>query len=84
MLADFLQAQRDGMSRGPVLQDISRLDVMKNCYSERVAMHWHRLPRQWWGPFQNRGDVALRDVVSGHGGDGFMVGLDDLSDLFLP
>ena len=24
-------------------------------------------------------DVALRDVVSGHGGDGLMVGLDGLS-----
>ena len=34
--------------------------------------------------FENRGDMALKDVVSGHGGDGFMVGLDDLSDLFLP
>ena len=32
--------------------------------------------------FQNRGDVALRDMVSGHGGDGSMVGLNDLSDLF--
>ncbi len=26
-------------------------------------------------------DVALRSVI-GHGGDGLMVGLDDLSDLF--
>jgi len=31
---------------------------------------------------KNRGDVALRAVVSGHGGDGLAVGLDDLSDLF--
>ena len=28
--------------------------------------------------------VALRDVVSGHGGDGLMVGLDNLSGLFQP
>ena len=28
------------------------------------------------------GDVAVRDVVSGHGGDGLMVGLDDLGGLF--
>jgi len=28
--------------------------------------------------FQNRVDVALRNVVSGHGGDGLAVGLDDL------
>jgi len=31
--------------------------------------------------FQNRVDVALRDVVSGHG---LAVGLDDLSGLFQP
>jgi len=28
--------------------------------------------------FQNRVDVALRNVVSVHGGDGLAVGLDDL------
>ena len=27
---------------------------------------------------RNRVDVALRDVVSGHGGDGLVVGLGDL------
>ena len=27
------------------------------------------------------GDVTLRDVVSGHGGDGLVVGLDDPSGL---
>ena len=26
--------------------------------------------------------AALEDMVSGHGGDGLMVGLDDLSGLF--
>lgn len=31
--------------------------------------------------FQERADVALRAVVSGHGGDGPVVGLDDLSSL---
>ena len=34
--------------------------------------------------FKNRGDVALRVVVSGHGGGGLMVGLDDLRGLFQP
>ena len=34
--------------------------------------------------FKNCGDVALRHVVSGHGGDGLMVGLDDLTALFQP
>ena len=32
--------------------------------------------------FQNRVDVALRDVVSGHGGGRLMAGLGDLSGLF--
>jgi len=32
--------------------------------------------------FMNHGDVALRDVVSGHGGDGLMVGLRDLRGIF--
>ena len=34
--------------------------------------------------FKKRGDVALRDVVSGHSGDGLMFGLDGLSGLFQP
>ena len=34
--------------------------------------------------FRNCGDVALRDVVSGHGGGGLMVGHGDLSGLFQP
>ena len=34
--------------------------------------------------FKSCVDVALRDMVSGHGGDGLMVGLDDLRGLFQP
>jgi len=34
--------------------------------------------------FKRRADVALRDVVSGHGGGGLMVGLGHLSGLFQP
>jgi len=45
----------------------------------RAVMHWHRLPREVVGSpslevSKNCGDVALRDVVSGHGG----LGLEDL------
>ena len=34
------------------------------------------------GVFKKRGNMALRDVVSGHGSDGFTVSLDDLRSLF--
>ena len=34
--------------------------------------------------FKNHVDVALRDVVSGHGGGRLLVGLDDFSGLFQP
>jgi len=33
--------------------------------------------------FKNRVDVALRDMGSGHGGNGLMVGLDDLGSMIL-
>ena len=32
--------------------------------------------------FRNHGDVAMRDMVNGHGGDGLMVRLGDLRGLF--
>lgn len=31
---------------------------------------------------KNRGDVTGKDTVSEHGGDGFVVGLDDLRGAF--
>ena len=34
--------------------------------------------------FKKHVDVALRDMVSGHGGDGLMVGLGDINGLFQP
>ena len=64
-----------------------RLDIKKNLFSERVMKNWHRLPREAVVSlslelFKNRGDVALRDVVSRYGGDGLVVELDDLTGLF--
>ena len=36
------------------------------------------------GGVQGKGGCGNEDMVSGHGGDGLMVGLDDLSGLFQP
>ena len=51
-------------------QGMLRLDLRKSFFSERVVMHWHREVEE--SPslevFKNHGDVALRDVVRGHGG----------------
>jgi len=48
------------------------LDIRKNFVSEIAAMPWNRLLREVGGSlsmevFQNHGDGALRDMVSGHG-----------------
>jgi len=50
---------------------------------------WHGLPREGLESpslevFKTHVDVALRDVVSGHGEDGLVVGLGDLRGLVQP
>ena len=66
-----------------------RLDIRKIFFSARVVLQCHRLSREVVQSAslqvsKNHVDVALRDVVSGHGGGGLMVGLGDLRGLIQP
>ena len=52
-----------------------RLDIKKNFFSERVVRQWHRLTREVGESLsleviKNHVGASLRDMVSGHGGDG--------------
>ena len=62
-----------------------KLDILE-LSSERGVLQWHSCPGSDGvtirGGVQSCGEVALRDVVSEHGGDGLIVGLGDLSSLF--
>jgi len=66
-----------------------RLGIRKNFFSEIVMRHWNRLHRDVvqslsMEVFNNCVDVAVRDVVNGHDGDGLMIGLGDICYLLQP
>jgi len=52
------------------------LDIRENFISQGAVRHWKRMPREVGESpslevLQKHGDVALRDVASGHGGMGW-------------
>jgi len=77
----FDKKRRNGLK---LCQGKFRLDIKKT--SQSMVRQWHRLPREVVEALslevlKNRVDVALRDVVSSHGGGELAVELDDFSGL---
>ena len=63
------------------------MDIRRNFFSERAVLQWPRLLREAVQSLplevlKDRVGVALRDAVSGHGGDGLMAEIDDVNGLF--
>ena len=72
-----------------MLQRRFRLDIRKSFFSERAVKQWHRLPKEVGESpcqevFKKCADLALKDVVSGHGGDGLTDRMGDINGLFQP
>ena len=60
---------------------------VENFFLERVVRHWHSCPATWWSHCPQRHSRKLEMWHLGSwfsGGDGLMVGLDDLRGLFQP
>jgi len=57
----------DGTRSFKLCQGKFRLDIRKKLFSERVLMHWNRLPKDMESlspeMFKKCGDVGLRDTV---------------------
>lgn len=51
-------------------------------YAFLVQFQWEVVESPSLEQLKNHGDVALRDMVSGHGGGGSMAGLEDPGDVF--
>ena len=69
-----------------------KLNIRKKLFSEKMVRHWSGLPRRVVESLSlevfkkrcQRKDVELRNMVCSHVSDGLIVGLVDLSGLFLP
>ena len=93
---DFFSAQTYSSCINPMTSGVRSLEEKKQIQntgwilgkiSQRVVRHWNMQPSQvieFLEVFMNHGDVALRDMVSGHGGGGLMVGLGWTSNLKVP
>ena len=77
-----------GWGRLPLLQRRSGLDIRKNFFLGRVAMHWHRLSREVVVTIPGGVQELWRCGTEGHGQWAWWewvgVGLDDLRGLSQP